>query len=98
VIIIRIDCTTRVGYIYNATFVSNDTITVITYENACSECICHAFFLSVPPLYVGLNCYKNNKICALIANYSSPSMMKTNLNSTFIFIQQPPLQNTTTGN
>ncbi len=98
VIIIDIDCTTPVGYIYNATYVSNNTKVVITYKNTCSECICNGFFFSVTPLYVGLNCYTNNKTCELFANYSTSSMVIMNLNSTFIFIQQPPLPNTTTGN
>ncbi len=98
VIIIDVECTRRLGYIYNATYVSNDTTIVITYKNTCSECICNAFFSSVPPLYVGLNCYQSSKTCQLFANYSAPSTMVWNPNSTFIFIQQPPVQNTTTGN
>ncbi|CAF1048765.1 unnamed protein product [Adineta steineri] len=92
---VTIDCTTRIGYIYNATYVSNDTVTVITYRNTCSECICYAFFSNVSSSYVGLNCYKSNKTCVLFANYSTPSTMNTNLNSTFIFIKKPPTQNTT---
>ncbi len=79
-------------------YVSNDTSVVITYTNTCSECICHGFFSSVPSLYVGLNCYKNNKTCQLFSNYSTPSIMTMNPDSTFIFIQQPPVQNRTTGN
>jgi hypothetical protein len=98
VIIIDVACTIPIGYIYNATYVSNDTTIVITYQNACSECICNGFFSSIPPLYVGLNCYQNNKTCQLFANYSTSSMMVWNPNSTFIFIQQPPMQNTTTSN
>ncbi|CAF1184096.1 unnamed protein product [Adineta steineri] len=94
---VMIDCTTRIGYIYNATYVSNDTITVITYRNTCSECICYAFFSNVSSSYVGLNCYKSNKTCVLFANYSTPSTMNMNLNSTFIFIKKPPTQNTTAG-
>ncbi len=94
----NIDCTTSLGYIYNATYASTNISAIITYQNTCSECICYGFFSSVPPLYVGLNCYKNNKTCALFANYSSASMVKIYLNSTFIFIQQPSLQNTITGN
>ncbi len=97
-IIIEITCTISVGYIQNAKYVSNDTTIIITYTNTCTECICSGFFFSAPSLYVGLNCYKNNKTCELFANYSTRSMMTTNLNSTFIFIQQPPVQNTTTGN
>ncbi len=96
--IIDVVCTIRIGTIYNTIYVSNDTTTVITYKNTCQECICNAFFFSVPPLYVGLNCYQKNNTCELFANYSTPSMMETNLDSTFIFIQQPPVQNTTTGN
>jgi len=98
VIIIDVECTRRLGYIYNATYVSNDTTIVITYKNTCSECICNGFFSNIPPLYVGLNFYQNNKTCELFANYSTPSMMETNLNSTFIFIEQPLVQNETTGN
>jgi len=99
VAVIKIDCTARVGYIYNATYVSTNIVTIITYQNTCSECICYGFFSSVPPLYVGFNCYKNNNTCALFANYSSSSStVMINLNSTFIFIQQPPSQNATTGN
>ncbi len=82
----------QIGYIYNASYVSNDTTTIIMYNNACSECICYGFFSSVLPLYVGLNCYKNKR-CILFTNYSTPSTMAVNLNSTFIFIQQPPSQN-----
>jgi len=97
VIIIDVGYTIRVGYIYNATYVSNDTKIIITYENTCSECICNGFLSSLSPLYVGLNCYENNKTCELFANYSTSSNVMMNLNSTFIFIQQPPSQNTTTG-
>jgi hypothetical protein len=95
---IDVDYAIYIGYIYNATYVSNDTNVVITYKNTCSECICYGFFSSVTPLYVGLNCYKNTKTCELFADYSTSSMVMMNLNSTFIFIQQPPSQNTTTGN
>ncbi len=98
VTVVNIDCTTRIGYIYNAAYGSTNTTTIVAYKNACSECICYGFFSSVSPLYVGLNCYKNNKTCALFTNYSSSSTININLNSTFIFIQQPPSQNTTTGN
>jgi hypothetical protein len=49
-------------------------------------------------MYVGLNCNKINKTCILFANYSSPSTMMINLNSTFVFIKQPPSQNTSNGN
>jgi len=94
----NIDCTTRIGYIYNATYASNNITAIITYTNTCYECICYGFFSSVPPLYVGLNCYQNNKTCALFANYSAISTVQIDFNSTFIFIQQPPTQNTTTGN
>ncbi len=97
-IIINVGCTIRVGYILNATYVSNDTTVVITYRNTCTECICNGFFSSVPSLYAGLNCYTSNKTCQLFANYSTPSMMMMNFDSTFIFIQLPPVQNTTTGN
>ena len=96
--VVNIDCTTRIGYIYNASYVSNNIPDVVTYKNECSEFICYGLFSSVPPLYVGLNCYKNNKTCALFANYSSPSATKIDPNSIFIFLQQPPSQNTTTGN
>jgi hypothetical protein len=97
--VINTVCTTRIGYIYNTTYASTtNTSVVITYRNTCSECICQAFFSRVPSLYVGLNCYTNNKTCTLFTNYSSPSTVTINLNSTFIFIQQPPLENTTAGN
>jgi len=98
VAVVNIDCTTRIGYIYNARYVSTNITAVLTYKNACSECICYGFFSSVPSLYVGLNCYENNKTCELFANYSSPSTIMTDLNSTFIFIQLPPSQNTIAGN
>jgi len=97
-IIINVNCTVPVGYIQNATYVSNDTTIVITYQNTCTECICNGFFSTLPPSYVGLNCYKSNKTCALFANYLTPSTMMMNPDSTFIFIQQPPVQNITTGN
>ncbi len=96
-ITINVACTIRVGYIQNATYVSNDTTIIIKYTNTCTECICNGFLSSVPSLYVGLNCYKNNKTCKLFANYSTAWMMTMNPDSTFIFIQQPPVQNTTTG-
>ena len=96
--IFEIDCTRRIGSIYNATYTSPNVTAVITFKNSCTECICYGFFSTVPSLYVGLNCYQNNKTCALFANYSSSSIVKNNINSTFIFIQQPPSQNTTTGN
>jgi hypothetical protein len=95
-IISNVAYTTRVGYIYNASYVSNDITTVITYKNTCFECICNGFFSNVLRLYVGLNCYGNNKTCTLFANYSTPSTVEINSNSTFIFIQQPPFQNTST--
>ncbi len=98
VAVVNIDCTTRIGYICNAAYVSTNITAVSTYKNACTECICYGFFSSVPSLYVGLNCYENNKTCELFANYSSPSTIMTDLNSTFIFIQLPPSQNTITGN
>ena len=79
-------------------YVSNDATIVMTYQNTCTECICSGFFSSLPSLYIGLNCYKRNKTCKLFANYSTPSMITMNPDSTFIFIQQPPVQNTTTGN
>jgi hypothetical protein len=98
-IISDVDCTRSVGYIRNATYVSNDTKIIITYENTCFECICKGFFSNVPPAaYVGLNCYQSNKTCELIPNYLTPSTVMVNLDSTFIFIQQPPSQNTRTGN
>ncbi|CAF1441353.1 unnamed protein product, partial [Adineta steineri] len=46
-----------------------------------------------------MNCYTNNNTCELFANYSSSSsssIVKFDLNSIFIFIQQPPLQNPAT--
>ncbi|CAF0863493.1 unnamed protein product [Adineta steineri] len=95
--VVNIDCTIRIGYIYNATYVSTNITTVITYNNSCSECICDGFLSTVPSLYVGLNCYTNNKTCALFANYLlSSSTIKIDLNSIFIFIQQSLSQNTTT--
>ena len=97
VAVTNIYCATRIGYIYNATYASTNITAIVTYNNTCSECICYGFFSSVSPLYVGLNCYKNNKTCALFANYSSSSIVKSDVNSIFIFIQQPPPQNTTTG-
>jgi hypothetical protein len=96
VIMIDVDYAIRLGYIYNATYVSNNTKVVITYNNTCSECICDGFFSSASPSYVGLNCYTNNKTCELFANYSTSSMVMMNLNSTFIFIQLPPSQDTAT--
>jgi hypothetical protein len=96
VIIIDVDYAIRVGYIYNATYVSNNTKVVITYKNTCSECICNGFFYNVTLLYVGLNCYKISKTCELFSSYSTSSMVMMNLNSTFIFIQQPPSQDMTT--
>jgi len=96
--LVNIACTISIGYIYNVSYVSTNISAVVTYENTCSECICHGLVASVPPLYVGLNCYTNNKTCVLFANYSSPSTIKIDFNSTFIFIQPPPSQNTTTGN
>jgi hypothetical protein len=97
-IITNIDCSRPVGYIYNATCDSNSTTTVITYKDTCKECICYGFFSTVVPLYVGLNCYTNNKTCKLFTNYSSSTMININSDSTFIFIQLPPAQDTTTGN
>jgi hypothetical protein len=83
--------------IYNASYVSSISIVIVTYENDCSECICQGLFSNVSPSYVGLNCYKNNKTCALFTTYSS-SMIQINLDSTFIFIQQLSLENTSAGN
>ncbi|CAF4074379.1 unnamed protein product [Adineta steineri] len=95
--VIDVDCTIRIGYIYNATYVSTNITAVITYNNSCSECICYGLLSTVPSLYVGMNCYTNNKTCALFANYLiSSSTIKTDLNSIFIFIQQSLSQNTTT--
>ena len=94
----NIDCAVRIGHINNATFISNITSTIITYKSTCDECLCNAFFSAQPPLYVGLNCYANNKTCHLFANYSSPSVILTDFNSTFSFVRIPPLQNVTTGN
>ena len=96
--LVNIVCTVRIGHIYNATCISNITRTIIRYKNTCDECLCNAFFSAEPPLYVGLNCYANNKTCHLFANYSSPSVMAIDSNSTFIFVRIPPLQNVTTGN
>ena len=98
VAVTNIHCTTPVGYIYNATYTSTNITAIITHKNTCSECICYGFFSSVPPLYVGLNCNANNKTCALFANYSSSATMRIDFDSAFIYIQQPPSQNTTTGN
>lgn len=97
-IIVDIDCTKLVGYIDNAIYISNETTSIKMHKNTCNECICDGFFSNDPPLYVGLNCYKNNKTCELFSNYSTPSVIKININSTFIFIQQPPMQNKTIGN
>ena len=88
---------TSIGYIFNASYVSNEIETFVTYKDACSECICNAFFPTVLPKYISLNCYTRNKTCALFANYSTPpSSVAVNLDSTFIFMQQPPSQNKTT--
>jgi hypothetical protein len=95
--VFNINCTTRIGRIYNTSYVSNVTSIVMTYKNTCSECICNAFFSAVSPLYMGLNCYTNNKTCRLFANFSSLSLVK-DLNATFIFIQLPPFQSIITGN
>jgi hypothetical protein len=91
----NVACATPIGYIYNASYVSNDIETFITYKDTCSECICNAFFLTVLSKYISLNCYTSNKTCALFANYSTPSSVEVNLDSTFIFMQQPPSQNET---
>ena len=98
IFITNIHATKLVGSIRNTSYYSTDTKVVITYNNNCSECICNVFFSNLPPLYVGLNCYKNNKTCELFSNYSTSATIQINVNSTFIFIQQPPLQNRTTGN
>ena len=91
--------TKPVTFIYNASYVSSISSVIITYQNDCSECICQSLFSNVFPQYVGLNCYKNNKTCVLFTTYSSlSSMIQINLDSTFIFIQQPLLQNTSEGN
>ena len=82
-----------IGYIYNGSYVSNHGKPIVMYKNTCSECICDGFFSSVPPLYVGLNCYKN-KTCVLFANCSLTSRIEVNLNSIFIFVRKPPSQNT----
>ncbi|CAF1482331.1 unnamed protein product [Adineta steineri] len=95
--VVNVDCTIRIGYIYNATYVSTNSTAVIAYNNSCSECICYGFLSTVPSLYVGMNCYTNNKTCALFGNYLiSSSTIKIDLNSIFIFIQQSLSQNTTT--
>ena len=91
--------TKPVSFVYNASYVSSNSSVIITYENDCSVCICQGLFSNVSPSYAGLNCYKNNKTCALFTTYSSlSSMIQINLDSTFIFIQQPLLQNTSVGN
>ncbi|CAF1512456.1 unnamed protein product [Adineta steineri] len=92
----NVGCTIRISYIYNATYVSTNITAVIAYNNSCSECICYGFLSTVPSLYAGMNCYTNNKTCALFASYLSLSAIKIDLNSIFIFIQQPLSQNTTT--
>ncbi|CAF1482311.1 unnamed protein product [Adineta steineri] len=94
--VVNVDCTIRIGYIYNATYVSTNITAVIAYNNSCSECICYGLLSTVPSLYVGMNCYTNNKTCALFASYLSLSAIKIDLNSIFIFIQQSISQNTTT--
>lgn len=91
-IIVSIDCIKLVGYIYNATYSSNDTVANMTYKNTCAECICQGFFYNMSQLYIALNCYKNIKKCEFFTNYSNSSTIKINLNSTFIFIQQPPIR------
>ncbi|CAF1479472.1 unnamed protein product [Adineta ricciae] len=91
----NMNCTTRIGSISDAKYVSNDTITVIEYNNSCSECLCKAFFSSLSPSYVGLNCYMNNKTCYLFVNYSSSGMVVKDINTKFIFKQAPPFRNVT---
>ena len=87
----------RLGHIRNGSYVSNDTKVLRTFVNTCSECICDGFFSMVSPVYVGLNCYQSRKTCELFANYSIPSMITRNDDSTFIFLQLPPVENKTTG-
>lgn len=80
---------------------SSNVTTIRTYENTCDECICYGFLSNITSLYLGFNCYKNNHTCSFFTNYSSSTMMTINVNSTFIFVQQPPQSsrpNITTGN
>ena len=96
IIINNIVCTTHVGYIRNASYISNSTKMIMTYQNTCSECICNGFFSVISAPYVRLNCYQNNKTCELFMNYSTSFTITINPNSTFISIQQPPVRNITT--
>jgi len=100
--IIHINSAEFISLIDNAAYISNTTKIITTYQNACSECICNAFFSNISSPYVGLNCYKNNKTCQLFVNYSTSTIIEININSTFMFIQRPPppslLLNVTTGN
>lgn len=97
-IIIDIISTTPVGYISNATYFSSMTTNGFLYNGTCSECICYAFFSSMPSQYKGLNCYTNNNTCLLFVNYSSSYAIQRNVNSTFVFLQSPSLQTMTAGN
>ncbi|UJR24206.1 hypothetical protein I4U23_027172 [Adineta vaga] len=94
--IVNIDGAKRIAYVYNASYISVNHSVSITYQNTCSECICQGLLANVYPPYVGLNCYNNNKTCVLFTEYTSISMIRINLDSTFIFTQLSLLQNTST--
>ena len=77
--IIHINSAEVISLIDNAAYISNTTQIITTYQNACSECICNAFFSNILSPYVGLNCYKNNKTCQLFNVNNNRNKHKFNI-------------------
>jgi len=50
--IIHINSAEFISLIDNAAYISNTTKIITTYQNACSECICNAFFSNISSPYV----------------------------------------------
>lgn len=89
--------TVRIGYINNSAMLTVNAPQLINYTNTCNECICSALLMNTTAAYVGLNCYRSTRICALFTNYSSTTHLSVNVDSTFIFRQLPSSSNVSTG-
>jgi hypothetical protein len=89
---LRTSSTIQVGIIQNFSLIASSHVVVAT---TCHECVCT--MLTNSSIFA-LNCVAINSSCQLLSNYSTSFVysIQSNANSTFYFLQLPPIPNITT--
>jgi hypothetical protein len=89
---LRTISTIQVGVIQNFSLIASSHVVIAT---TCHECVCTMLTNSS---FFALNCFAINSSCQLLSNYSISFVynIQSNANSTFYFLQLPPIPSITT--